>query len=85
MPDPAACGAAMGRRNFARARAERMLRAEPRRGCVNMSDNVRLVPYDPSWPGEFEAERARIAAALGDMALRIDHVGAAYRGSPRSR
>lgn len=50
-----------------------------------MSDNVRLVPYDPSWPGEFEAERARIAAALGDMALRIDHVGAAYRGSPRSR
>lgn len=42
---------------------------------VEMSEKVRLFPYDPSWPREFEAERERIASVLGDMALRIDHVG----------
>jgi GrpB-like predicted nucleotidyltransferase (UPF0157 family) len=36
---------------------------------------VIIVPYDPRWPGEFEAERQRIAGALGALALRIDHHG----------
>jgi N-methylhydantoinase B/oxoprolinase/acetone carboxylase alpha subunit/GrpB-like predicted nucleotidyltransferase (UPF0157 family) len=36
---------------------------------------VRIVDYDPSWPARFEAERDRIAAALGPVARRIDHVG----------
>ena len=34
-----------------------------------------LVEPDPAWPARFERERARIAAALGDGALRIDHIG----------
>jgi GrpB-like predicted nucleotidyltransferase (UPF0157 family) len=34
-----------------------------------------IVDYDPRWPVEFEAERRRIAAALGDLALRIEHNG----------
>jgi GrpB-like predicted nucleotidyltransferase (UPF0157 family) len=34
-----------------------------------------IVDYDPTWPGRFEAERDRIAAALGERALRIEHVG----------
>jgi GrpB-like predicted nucleotidyltransferase (UPF0157 family) len=34
-----------------------------------------VVPYDPAWPGEFERERARIAAALGATAIRIEHNG----------
>ena len=34
-----------------------------------------IVPYDPRWPGEFEAERGRIRVALGALALRIDHHG----------
>jgi GrpB-like predicted nucleotidyltransferase (UPF0157 family) len=34
-----------------------------------------LAPYDPGWAVEFERERARIAAALGAAALRIDHNG----------
>ena len=34
-----------------------------------------VTPYDPRWPIEFERERARLAAALGPAALRIDHNG----------
>jgi GrpB-like predicted nucleotidyltransferase (UPF0157 family) len=36
---------------------------------------VIIVPYDPRWPGEFDAERERLARALGALALRIDHHG----------
>ena len=36
---------------------------------------IELVEHDPAWAGRFERERARIRAALGDRALRIDHVG----------
>jgi GrpB-like predicted nucleotidyltransferase (UPF0157 family) len=34
-----------------------------------------IVPYDVAWPAAFETERRRIRAALGDVALRIDHNG----------
>jgi len=34
-----------------------------------------IVDYDPSWPERFERERARIAAALGQAALSIEHIG----------
>ncbi|MFP5261278.1 MAG: GrpB family protein [Blastocatellia bacterium] len=40
-----------------------------------MSESLEIVPYDPEWPSAFSAERARIAAALGALALRIDHNG----------
>ena len=36
---------------------------------------LEIVPYDPAWPERFAAERDRLADALGDAALRIDHVG----------
>jgi GrpB-like predicted nucleotidyltransferase (UPF0157 family) len=36
---------------------------------------VRVVEYDPAWPGMAEAEVARIRAAMGEEAVRIDHVG----------
>ena len=36
---------------------------------------IEIVPYDPNWPSFFTAERDRIAAALGGLALRIDHNG----------
>jgi GrpB-like predicted nucleotidyltransferase (UPF0157 family) len=36
---------------------------------------ISLVAYDPSWPINFAREAARIRAALGDRALRIEHVG----------
>ncbi len=36
---------------------------------------VRIVDYDPGWPEEAERELARVAEALGDLAMRLDHVG----------
>lgn len=40
-----------------------------------MSMTIEIVPYDSGWPREFDVERERIAAALGSVALRIDHNG----------
>jgi len=34
-----------------------------------------IAAYDPAWPRRFELERARIEVALGDVALRIEHIG----------
>jgi GrpB-like predicted nucleotidyltransferase (UPF0157 family) len=36
---------------------------------------VRIVAYDPAWPAMAEAEIARIGAALGLVAVRLEHVG----------
>ena len=36
---------------------------------------LEIVPYDPQWPAAYAAEAARIHAALGVMALRIEHNG----------
>ena len=36
---------------------------------------LEVVPYDPGWPAAFDAEAARLRAALGTLALRIDHNG----------
>jgi GrpB-like predicted nucleotidyltransferase (UPF0157 family) len=46
---------------------------EPNIGGVGIT--VRIVDYDPGWPARFEQERERIAAALGHLAHRIEHVG----------
>jgi putative glutamine amidotransferase len=32
-------------------------------------------PYDPAWPDRYETEAARIHGALGDRAVRLEHVG----------
>lgn len=42
--------------------------APPRRRLV-------IVPYDPAWPAEFARAGAALRRALGDRALRIDHIG----------
>ena len=34
-----------------------------------------IVPYDPAWPGRFERERRRVRVALGDRAIRVEHIG----------
>ena len=36
---------------------------------------IEVVAYDPAWPAQFERERERIAAALGDAAVAIEHIG----------
>src|SRR4051812_43542574 len=36
---------------------------------------IAIVPYDPTWPADFRRVAAPLRAALGDLALRIDHIG----------
>ena len=36
---------------------------------------IEIVPYQDRWPGEFAAIGRRLRSALGDAALRIDHIG----------
>ena len=40
-----------------------------------MSSTLKIVAYDLAWPPAFEAEAARLKAALGSVARRIDHHG----------
>ena len=36
---------------------------------------IRIVDYDTDWPKKFETHALRIADALGNFALRIEHIG----------
>ena len=36
---------------------------------------VVIVPYDPAWPAQFERWARTFRTSLGEIALRIDHVG----------
>ncbi|MCX9192597.1 hypothetical protein C3Y87_14470 [Carbonactinospora thermoautotrophica] len=38
-------------------------------------DPCHLRPYDPEWPHQYLRLRDQLAAALGEVAVRIDHVG----------
>ena len=40
-----------------------------------MAVRITLVEYDHAWPERFDIEAAAIRAALGPLALRVDHVG----------
>ena len=61
-----------GRRG--RDHPRRRPRAGPPRRLV--ADLVRIVPYDPAWPAEFEAERALLEPVLAPwLAGEIHHVG----------
>ncbi len=40
-----------------------------------MADPIVIVDYDPGWPLEFERLRDRVAAAVGDLAVAIEHIG----------
>jgi GrpB-like predicted nucleotidyltransferase (UPF0157 family) len=36
---------------------------------------VRLVPYDPAWPGAYDRQAARVRGALGGRVVMLEHVG----------
>ena len=36
---------------------------------------IEICDYNPAWPGEFESIRGELQGILGEMALRIDHIG----------
>ena len=40
-----------------------------------MSRTMEVVPYNPAWQEEFQAERDRVAWALGENVLAIHHMG----------
>jgi GrpB-like predicted nucleotidyltransferase (UPF0157 family) len=40
-----------------------------------MPDPIVIVDYSPAWPLEFERLRDRVAAAVGNLAIAIEHVG----------
>ncbi len=42
---------------------------------LERDEPVEIVDYDPDWPRRFEELRGRLAAALGAVAVRIEHVG----------
>jgi putative glutamine amidotransferase len=56
--------------NLARIRGTRATADRPGR-----SRSFDVVDPDPSWPARFDEEATRIREALGDLAVRIDHVG----------
>ncbi|WP_193613087.1 GrpB family protein [Nocardioides lijunqiniae] len=39
------------------------------------SPRIVIRPYDERWPAEFAAVEQRLRAALGEAALRVDHIG----------
>ena len=43
---------------------------------------IRIVDYDPTWPGRFQDHAAKIRAALGDTALRIEQARPLYPAFP---
>lgn len=40
-----------------------------------MPRTIAVVPYDPSWKEQFQAESKRIASALGENVLAVHHMG----------
>lgn len=56
-------------------RDEESLRAVTIGEMAPYAEKVVVKDYDPAWPSWFEWDRARIEAALGDVALSVEHVG----------
>ena len=46
-----------------------------RKTDLQVDEPITITNYDPAWPVLFEAERERVAKALGDVATRIEHFG----------
>jgi 16S rRNA processing protein RimM len=48
---------------------------DPPEGLIEPRPPIEVVDYDPEWPAMFDAEASRLREALGEVALRIEHVG----------
>ena len=60
---------------MAQATSEETLRAVTIGELQVLGGPVHLADYDPSWPGLFEREAARIRSILGDRVRLLEHVG----------
>jgi GrpB-like predicted nucleotidyltransferase (UPF0157 family) len=54
---------------------EGYLRASTIGELTPLAAPIILVEYDPHWPDRFQYEAERICSALGEHALRVEHVG----------
>jgi GrpB-like predicted nucleotidyltransferase (UPF0157 family) len=76
---PFANGSTIPRRTVATAIAAAPITARTATGrhqrSLSVPPSIVIVPYDPRWPQAFDALASPIAAALGDLALRVDHIG----------
>jgi GrpB-like predicted nucleotidyltransferase (UPF0157 family) len=41
----------------------------------NLNRQIVVIDYDPNWPSLYEQEKDRIAAALGEGVVQIEHIG----------
>jgi len=48
---------------------------DPPEGLIEPRPAIEVVDYDADWPSMFEAEASRLRAGLGELAVRIEHVG----------
>lgn len=55
--------------------SEEYLRASTVGELTPLARRIVLVEYDPQWPERFQHEAKRICTALGEHALRVEHVG----------
>lgn len=55
--------------------AEAEIRAHTIGNLKPLVGEIRLADYDPRWPELFRAEAERIVRAMGQRALRIEHIG----------
>lgn len=44
-------------------------------GGIGVGNAIEIVPYDSGWPEEFRRVGTPLREALGDLALRVDHIG----------
>jgi GrpB-like predicted nucleotidyltransferase (UPF0157 family) len=42
---------------------------------VGLATSIVIVDYDAAWPARFEELASNVRAALGDLALRVEHIG----------
>ena len=54
---------------------EEELRAAWVREPPRLSGRIRVVDYDPAWPGLYRREADRIRSVLGDRVVRLEHIG----------
>jgi GrpB-like predicted nucleotidyltransferase (UPF0157 family) len=54
---------------------EEYLRASTIGELTPLAAPIALIEYDPQWPDRFQDEVKRICSALGERALRVEHVG----------
>lgn len=64
-----------GQRRDLQPHSEAELAAVTVGAVVLLDKKVEIVPPDSSWPRLYEAQAAKVRAALGDLALELHHVG----------